>query len=145
MADAHDPVSGSCLCGAVRFEIDQPSKWTAHCHCSVCRSAHTAALVTWTGVEEAHFRLTVGAGALRWYESSEDARRGFCPTCGSTLFFRSSRWEGEVHIALGALHGDVEPPPAAHVFFDTHVRWVQLGDDLPRLGGESGTEPIEPR
>ena len=37
---------GGCLCGDVRFTVDWPSKWIAHCHCSMCRRAHGAAYVT---------------------------------------------------------------------------------------------------
>ena len=42
MSDA----SGKCLCGAVRFRMRFPSKWVAHCHCTMCRRAHGAAFVT---------------------------------------------------------------------------------------------------
>ena len=51
---------GGCLCGAVRFEITLPSKWCAHCHCSMCRRAHGAGVVTWFGVPEDRFRITAG-------------------------------------------------------------------------------------
>lgn len=37
---------GSCLCGAVRFRASLPCKWVAHCHCTCCRRAHGAPLVT---------------------------------------------------------------------------------------------------
>ena len=43
----HEKVSGGCLCGAVRFTAKLPSKWCAHCHCSLCRKAHGAGYVTW--------------------------------------------------------------------------------------------------
>jgi hypothetical protein len=28
-------------------------------------------------------------------------------------------------------------------YFDDRADWVALGDDLPRLGGKTGLEPIE--
>jgi hypothetical protein len=134
--------SGGCLCGAVRFEVEVPTKWCAHCHCSLCRRAHGAAFVTWFGVENDRFRFLEGESDVGWYASTEEARRGFCRRCGSTLFFTSERWAGETHIALAHMDGPIDREPTAHVFYDTHVPWIQLGDDLKKLGGASGTEPV---
>ena len=39
--------SGRCLCGGLAFEAALPSKWVAHCHCSMCRRGSGAAFVTW--------------------------------------------------------------------------------------------------
>lgn len=130
MTQAH----GSCFCGDVRFTVDWPSKWVAHCHCTMCRRAHGAAFVTWFGMENDRARIDDPAGALRWYESSPGAERGFCAQCGSSLFFRSGRWPGELHIALANLEGDADRAPMAHVFWETHVDWASIdpGDGLPR-------------
>jgi hypothetical protein len=135
--------SGRCLCGAIRFEIDLPVKWCAHCHCHLCRRAHGAAFVTWFGVEDDGFRIVAGSEHLRWYRSTPEAERGFCSSCGSTMLFRSSRWADEMHVALPFVDGDIGRPPTAHVYWDRHVDWVELGDELRRLGGETGTEPLE--
>jgi hypothetical protein len=139
----HQIFTGGCLCGAVRFEIRGPTKWCAHCHCSLCRRAHGAAFVTWFGVPNEQFRFTGGEDLVGWYASTPEARRGFCRTCGSTLFFTSERWAGETHIALAHMDQPIDREPAAHVFYDTHVEWVELGDTLKKLGGSSGTDPIE--
>lgn len=130
MASSH----GGCLCGDVRFTVDWPSVWVAHCHCSMCRRAHGAAFVTWFGMAEDRARIDDAAGSLRWYVSSPGAERGFCARCGSSLFFRSARWQGELHITLANLEGDADQAPMAHVFWDTHVGWaaVDPGDGLPR-------------
>ena len=63
-------VTGNCLCGAVGFELELPSKWCAHCHCSMCRRAHGAGYVTWVGFESDHFVLKRGDHHLQWYVSS---------------------------------------------------------------------------
>lgn len=137
------PIEGSCLCGAVRFEITPPTKWCAHCHCSLCRRAHGAAFVTWFGVERPHFVMTSGDELVAWYRSTVSARRGFCSRCGSTLFFESDNWPGEIHIVLANMEDPIDRAPAAHVYYDTHVMWVELGDNLRRLGGRSGTEELD--
>lgn len=124
---------GSCLCGAVQFHFTGPSLWCAHCHCSLCQRAHGAPVVTWVGADEQRFVLDRG-GSLRWYASSEDSERGFCSTCGSTLFFRSQRWPGEMHIVRSNLAGEIDRTPQAHVHWESHVDWLVLGDELPRSG-----------
>ncbi len=138
-----DPtIPGSCLCGAVRFSVTVPVRFAVHCHCSRCRKAHGAAFVTWVGVPDPGFRFDTGESEVGWYASSPEARRGFCRACGSPLFFRSTRWPGEVHVVRASLEGDPGMEPKAHVFADARVPWVTLGDDLPVLGGATGTEPI---
>lgn len=129
-----DTVTGRCLCGAVAFELRLPSKWCAHCHCSMCRRAHGAGYVTWAGFESDHFILDKGDHHLTWYESSPGARRGFCSTCGSSMLFESERWAGETHVALACIDGPIDRDPAAHAFFDAHVHWMPI-DDLRKIRG----------
>ncbi|TDG15642.1 GFA family protein [Seongchinamella unica] len=125
---------GECLCGKVRFHYSGASLWCAHCHCTLCQRAHGAAVVTWVGVTEAAFHLDAAADLL-WYDSSEQAQRGFCGNCGSSLFFRSQRWPREVHIALAAMTDAIDRQPAAHVFWDAHVDWLSFNDALPKTEG----------
>jgi hypothetical protein len=115
--------------------------WCAHCHCTMCRKAHGAAFVTWAGIKRVDFKLLSGEAELRTYRSSQTAVRRFCGRCGTMLFFEGERWPDEVHVARAMLEGDV-PPPAAHVFWDDRVPWVELHDGLPRRGGPTGTAPL---
>ena len=72
-------------------------------------------------------------GMLRWFASSPGAQRGFCSRCGSALFFRSTRWPGELHVTVASLDTPLDRAPQLHVFWDTHVDWVAFGEDgLPR-------------
>ena len=135
--------TGGCLCGGIRFEVEQPTKWCAHCHCSLCRRAHGAGYVTWFGVARDRFLLDDSEQLLAWYRSTPGARRGFCSRCGSTLFFEGDRWPDERHIVLAAMDGPIDREPQAHVFFDSGAPWIHVSDDLSKLGGDSGNEPLE--
>ena len=128
-------VHGGCLCGAVRFEIDLPSKWCAHCHCSMCRRAHGAGYVTWVGFDSGHFKLLSGDHHLKWYESSPGARRGFCTECGSAMLFESARWPDETHVALGCIDDPIDRVPEANAYVEAHVDWMPLDDSLTRYRG----------
>jgi ribosomal protein S18 acetylase RimI-like enzyme len=135
-------VEGGCLCGAVRFEVTLPSKWCAHCHCSMCRRSNGAAFVTWFGVPREGFRWLAGAGDLARHRSSPAATRSFCRACGSGLLFESERWPEEVHVTLASLDGPLDREPQAHCFFDDRAPWTLTLDRLPRFGGPTGTERL---
>lgn len=124
--------SGKCLCGAVSFAVRFPTKWVAHCHCSLCRRAHGAAFVSWVGVEEGAATVADPERRLRWYASSPGAERASCGRCGSPLFFRSQRWPGDLHIALAHFDTPLDRAPQAHAFYDTHVSWFAVNDSLPK-------------
>ena len=118
MTDQH---SGACMCGALRFAFHGKPKFVSECVCHSCRVAHGASVVAWVGVDEPHFELVQGASKLSWYASSEDSERGFCRDCGTRVFFRSSRWPGEIHMALACV---TEP----HDLFCTSIAFK---DELP--------------
>ena len=126
---------GSCFCSAIRFSASLPSKWCAHCHCSMCRKNHGAGYVTWAGFETDQVKITHGEDQLSWFDSSAGAQRGFCKNCGSSLFFRSERWAGELHIALGSFDTAIDLQPQANVYFEKHVDWMPIDETLKQVDG----------
>ena len=136
---------GTCLCGAVRFRATLPSKWIAHCHCTYCRRAHGAPFVTWAGFPTEQFSFEPDSHSPSWYESSPGAKRAFCTQCGSPLFFQSTRWPGEMHIARSLFVDPLDKNPSAHVFYETHVPWLEIGDSLPKKVSQSSAQTISPK
>jgi hypothetical protein len=100
MSSHSERATGRCLCGAVSYEVSGPLRQVIACHCEQCRrtSGHFVAA---TQARREDFRLTVEEG-LRWYASSEEAERGFCKICGSSLFWRQHA-EPFVSIMAGTL------------------------------------------
>lgn len=139
-------VPGSCFCGVVQFEIDLPTLFCAHCHCSMCRRPHGAGFVTWTAVPPEQFRVTAGADQLHTFTSSELGRRQFCATCGSQMFCWHEHEDGSpvtmIDVTLASLQGPIDRLPEMHVFYDSKATWTEVTDDLPKLGGETGTQPL---
>ncbi len=129
-------VEGRCLCGGIRFAIEFPTLFCAHCHCRWCRLAHGAAFVTWVGAAEARFRIIAGDDLLTWFHASVESRRGFCSRCGSTLFFASSVAPGEMHVTRASLPGPLDRAPTVHVFADEAVVWLNDAASLPHITGE---------
>lgn len=128
-----EPYHGSCLCGLVRFTVDEFLPQVAHCHCSMCRKFHGAAYATIAGVPRSGFRWVEGENALKAYTAENGTTRTFCSNCGSSLMFSSPRAPEEVvEIALGAMDGSVPVEPNAHIFVGSSANWTVLGDELPR-------------
>ena len=133
-------VPGSCFCGAVKFEIELPTLFCGHCHCSMCRRPHGASFVTWTAVPPERFRFTSGDQNITRFQSSENGTRSFCKICGSQMFCQT---EPEViDVALAALHGKIDREPEEHYYFDSRADWTVVNDDLPKLGGTTGDQPL---
>ena len=135
-----DPYRGSCLCGVVKFEIDEFLPQAAHCHCSMCRKFHGAAYATIASVLRSSFRWVEGADALEEYTAENGTIRTFCRHCGSSLTFFSPRAsEEEVEIALGTMDGDVPVEPSAHIFVGSAANWTVLSDGLPQYEQRRGS------
>lgn len=76
-------IIGQCLCGDVQFEINPPEGVDV-CHCKMCRNWLGGPFIGVDVQGGIHFNQD---SSLTWYESSEWAKRGFCKTCGSSLFY----------------------------------------------------------
>jgi len=139
---SESPVYGACLCGSVRFQVQPPTLFCGHCHCTMCQRNHGAAYVTWFGVPFSQTEIIEGEALLTRYSSSSHGTRSFCSRCGTSLFCESEHHPEHVDIPLANMEGEIDKSPQMHFFFDSHVDWVPLDDSLPRLGGETGTEPL---
>lgn len=125
---------GQCLCGSVRFEVHGPLRPVIYCHCTQCRrsSGHFAAA---TACAAEHLRL-ISAESLRWYASSALARRGFCATCGSPLFWERLRSE-RISIWAGTLDTPTGLTASSHIYMADKGDYYGISDGLPRWPAES--------
>jgi hypothetical protein len=119
--------TGSCLCGAVQYEVHGPLRNVIACHCVQCRK-QTGTYMSATAAKDEDLKVTDARG-LKWYRSSETARRGFCGECGSVLF-----WKGDgrdyTAIAAGSLNG------ATGLTLDGHIFCASAGDYYVIAGGD---------
>ena len=124
-------LKGSCLCGDVTFTVTGAPHDPAACHCSHCRkmSGHVwaAAIVAEDGIEI--------AGPVKWYQSSAEARRGFCPRCGSSLFWQALG-SGNMDFALGAVDGPTGMHLARHIFVADKGDYYDIAASEPQEARE---------
>lgn len=120
---------GSCLCGAITFEVSGALRPPDACHCSQCRkqSGHV-----WASTDVPRDALTIrGAENLTWFRSSERVRRGFCSACGSSLF-----WEpigkDMIAVAMGAFDRPTGTRLAMHIHVADKGDYYEITDGVPQ-------------
>lgn len=123
-------VSGRCECGKVRFEVHSLRKAATICHCGQCRrfSGHL-----WAATHAPYEALTfVEDEGLRWYASSDFAKRGFCQFCGASLFYRMND-EAGIGIAAGCLDAPTGLEIGKHIFVADKGDYYAITDDAPQI------------
>ena len=124
---------GSCLCGAVRYEIHAAIEIICHCHCNMCQKAHGAAFGTYAPVPRSDFQFAQGMSTVGIYKSSALARRLFCSACGSTLMWdNETEFPDTVFVAASTLDSSIEPPAQRHIHVSSRVPWYEVTDQWPQ-------------
>lgn len=118
---------GHCLCGAVQFRTEATPEGASACHCSQCRrqSGHV-----WASAYVASGALQID-GPVRWFESSANGQRGFCPDCGCFLFWRDIT-ETTTSFSLGALTEPTGLHLTKHIFTADKGDYYDIADGLPQ-------------
>jgi hypothetical protein len=121
---------GSCLCGAVRFRTRGALRGVVYCHCSQCRR-QTGHFVAATSSADADIDIE-GGEALSWYAASGEAKRGFCRTCGSVLFWKHNELD-RVSIMAGAFDRPSGLEAESHIFVADKGDYYDICDGLPQF------------
>jgi len=97
---------GTCLCGAVSYEVDGPFEVMSRCHCSMCRKHHGSTFATFVTAPASGFRWVKGEEFVSTYYADHGARRSFCKTCGA-IAPTLDQEGGIVFCPAGSLEGDL--------------------------------------
>ena len=137
-----EPLRGSCLCGAVRYEADRPVGWAHLCHCGRCRKTRGSAFSANAFVRLDAFRFVQGEERVKSYRppGAERFQHAFCETCGSTLPFRIET-RGLVLLPMGGLDDDPERAFDAQIYVDSKAPWWTIDEALSQHHAELGSGP----
>jgi len=133
--------TASCLCGGVAFEVHGPLRQVVHCYCSQCRKTHgLMGSYTQASLDDVVF---ISDTTLKWYQSSDQAKRGFCQDCGASLFWQPT--DGHI-VSISA--GLIDPPTGlgavGHIYVEHMADFSRLPDDgLLRFATTSAGEMDE--
>lgn len=129
-------ITGQCLCGEIRYQIENPPAVTGVCHCKNCQRQAGSAFSTLAGVPKTEFTLT--AGKPRLYEDSattsgNTVQRFFCGTCGSPIYSAVPGQPDVVYLKTGTLDDTSTFKPQFQVWCDSKQNWVDLVPGVPAL------------
>ncbi|MCC7079421.1 MAG: GFA family protein [Burkholderiales bacterium] len=126
------PVTGSCLCGAVRFEIEAPYAAFRYCHCSRCQKASGSAHAANVFVPETQFRWLAGEASVRRFDlpSAKRFAVSFCPQCGTRVPHKVAT-TANMLIPAGVLDGDPGARPDMSIFWKSKAAWYVAPADMP--------------
>jgi hypothetical protein len=127
------PITGGCLCGAVRFEVTEPFVSSNYCHCTRCQRRTGTASSANGRPAPGTFRITRGEDQVKVWAPDEGFEKAFCATCGGQLFSRNPDDHEQIGVRLGAVDGDPGIRPQQRNFTAYAAVWEPIPDDgLPR-------------
>jgi len=125
--------TGACLCSAVQYELSGDKKdmrGVTACHCQQCRrwSGHH-----WASVHapKSDLTITVGEESIGWFASSSKAKRGFCKTCGSALFWHGFGYPSladQIDVSAGSLDNSGDMKIRRHIFCKFKGNYYKIKD-----------------
>jgi hypothetical protein len=123
------PLTGGCLCGAVRFEVTEPLVSSGYCHCTRCQRRTGTAASPGARIAPGSLRVLAGEEHIRAYEPAEGFAKVFCTACGSSLWSRSQEDPDVISIRLGAFDDDPGIRPTYRQFVAYAAPWEPIPDD----------------
>ena len=122
------PLTGRCLCGGVRYEIDEPLVSASYCHCTRCQHRTGTAAAASGRVAPGSLRIIAGADLVREYAPEDGFLKCFCSACGGALWSRNP--EGEIaSVRLGTFDSDPGIRPSYRTFTAYAVSWEPIPED----------------
>ena len=128
------PLTGGCMCGAVRFEIDASLVSASWCHCTRCQRRTGTPASVQARIAPGSLRIVKGEELVREYHPADGWAKAFCGECGSALWSRSPDDPGLRSVRLGVLDDDPGVRPEYRQFVAYAASWEPIPDDgLPRF------------
>ena len=118
---------GSCLCGAVSYELTSEPKAVTHCHCKMCQKQHGAAFATYASLPKSDLIYVSGKERLTLYNSSSSVVRKFCSICGSNIEWSGSKkYPDWVSIAVTTLDTPFNPKNIKTIHEESKACWLEI-------------------
>ena len=126
------PLTGGCLCGAVRYEVTEPLVSASYCHCTRCQRRSGTAASAQARVAPGALRIVQGEELVREFAPPDGWPKCFCSACGSALWSRHPT-EDLRSVRLGTFDADPGIKPQWRQFVAYAAPWEAIPDDgLPR-------------
>jgi hypothetical protein len=121
---------GGCLCGSLRYEVNDEPIDAGYCHCRLCQRSAGAPVLVWATFSVATFSYTQGAPSI--YQSSVHSQREFCGSCGTQIALRKVEQATMVDVTVASLDEPAIIKPDYHIWSESQLSWFNPLDNLPR-------------
>lgn len=129
------PITGGCVCGAVRYECSAEPIAVAHCYCTDCQKTSGAQMSTNALVPQEAF--TVTRGQAKSFDTKADSgntvSRYFCSTCGSNLWSVPNGIPGLLVIKVGTVDSAAGLRPGMSIYCASKQPWAVVSDTIPQF------------
>lgn len=124
-------INGSCLCGKIKYQINQEPVDCCYCHCAICRKLTGSLGGAYGAVLKNNFTWLTGQESITTFKPTTDTTRYFCSVCGSFLVSEHIEDQDNVYLSLGCIDDKITGIVEFHQFVAGKPDWVYLSDDIP--------------
>jgi hypothetical protein len=132
------PITGSCLCGAIRFTISAPINELRACYCTNCQKASGAAGSVNVVVPSSGF--TLAQGTPKRYSGIADSgrtlHRYFCGDCGSPIYSQRATAPDTLVVRAGTLENAGELKITASIWTKSARPWAHIEPESKQHPGQ---------
>ena len=119
-----------CLCGGIKIKIIGKLRQVINCHCSQCMKTHGNFAAYTNSLEE---NITyISKSTLRWYHSSNFAKRGFCSKCGASVFYKIKKSDN-ISISAGMFTNPTKLKTNSNIFIKDKLDYYKNYPNLPKF------------
>ena len=119
-----------CLCGGVKIKIRGKLRDVINCHCSQCMKTH-GNFATYTNSPEKNISY-ISKRTLKWYNSSNFAKRGFCTKCGASMFYKIKKSD-TISISAGMFNNPTTLKTHSNIFTKNKLDYYRLDTRIPKF------------
>ena len=130
------PATGQCLCGEIKYEVDNAPAMTGVCHCKNCQRQAGSAFSTLGVVPRSEFRFTQGEPKLYEdpdTESGNTVQRYFCGNCGAPIYSAIDAQPDNLFLKTGTMDDTSGFQVQFHAWCDSKQGWVELDEGVPAM------------
>ena len=124
----------SCLCGGVKIKVKGKLRHVVNCHCSQCMKTH-GNYAAYTACLENDI-IFINTKTLKWYKSSNIAKRGFCSVCGASMFYQLLK-SRNISIAAGMFRNPTKLKTRSNIFTKDKLDYYKLDSRMPKFDRNS--------
>ncbi|MDX1504558.1 MAG: GFA family protein [Spongiibacter sp.] len=132
----HYPVTASCQCGQVSYELRQPPQAVIACHCTECQKLATGPFSVTAVVAASDISFS---GTMKeWSRAADSGNLNhalFCPECGNRIYHVNPAAPDTLKLKLKPVNAEDNSlwEPTVHIWVSEKQPWYPLPEGVPTV------------